>query len=366
MNRPYSVRDLRSVFQTESLVRDFFGDYDSTTRRWRFTSAQSAHEAAAFLSTTGPLVTLHDPDAVRHADGIRARGGFSVVARNDDGANKRGTGFYLFRSEDARFDAERYLYTRTRASDTLRRDALASLSTVPDELLPEPASAIRARIEADPPSTREAETIIARATAARGSRAPSDTALRMDRGDVLDRARAFLVDFDEVPAIADGRAIGILAAKSDYHIAVQVERSGAGMVFERSRIAMPLTQQHPRERAFDAWQVIGIDFECGFGRAVQIKGEQDFDFGSMRMAAALAARDRGLLPILHDEELNPREDYNATLVGADDTLAAAIDAGAYAIVGLRDRMPGELGQQLRTGPSFAQTRTLTRSLTSIH
>jgi hypothetical protein len=366
MNRPYSVRDLRSVFQTESLVRDFFGDYDSTTRRWRFTSAQSAHEAAAFLSTTGPLVTLHDPDAVRHADGIRARGGFSVVARNDDGANKRGTGFYLFRSEDARFDAERYLYTRTRASDTLRRDALASLSTVPDELLPEPASAIRARIEADPPSTREAETIIARATAARGSRAPSDTALRMDRGDVLDRARAFMADFDEVPAIADGRAIGILAAKSDYHIAVQVERSGAGMVFERSRIAMPLTQQHPRERAFDAWQVIGIDFECGFGRAVQIKGEQDFDFGSMRMAAALAARDRGLLPILHDEELNPREDYNATLVGADDTLAAAIDAGAYAIVGLRDRMPGELGQQLRTGPSFAQTRTLTRSLTSIH
>jgi len=120
MNRPYSVRDLRSVFHTESLVRDFFGDYDSATRRWRFTSAQSAQEAAAFLATTGPLVTLHDPDAVRHADGIRTRGGFSVVARNEDGANKRGTGFYLFRSEDARFEAERYLYSHTRASDTLR------------------------------------------------------------------------------------------------------------------------------------------------------------------------------------------------------------------------------------------------------
>ena len=361
MNRPYSVRDLRSVFHTESLVRDFFGDYDSATRRWRFTSAQSAHEAAAYLSTTGPLVTLHDPDAVRHADGIRTRGGFSVVARNEDGANKRGTGFYLFRSEDARFEAERYLYAHTRASDTLQRDALASLETVPDDFLPEPASAIRARIEADSPSTREAETIIARATAARGCLAASDTALRTDRDEVLDRARAFLADFAEVPAIADGRVVGILAAKSDHHIAVQVERGGAGMVFERARIATPLTQQHTRERAFDAWQVIGVDLERGFGRALQIKGEQDFDFGSMRMAAALAARDLGLLPILHDEELNPREDYDATLVGADDTLAAAIDAGAYAIVGLRDRMPGEIGQQLRTGPSFAQTRSLTRS-----
>jgi len=65
------------------------------------------------------------------------------------------------------------------------------------------------------------------------------------------------------------------------------------MIFERARIAMPLTQQHTRERAFDAWHVIGIDLKRGFGRALQIKGEQDFDFGSMRMAASLTARDRG-------------------------------------------------------------------------
>ncbi len=361
MTRPYSIRDLRSAFQTESLVRDFFGDYDASTRRWRFTSAQSAREAAAFLATTGPLSTLHDPDAVRHADGIRTRGGFSVVARNDDGANKRGTGFYLFRTEDERFEAERYLYAHTRANDALLRDAIASLADLPDDVLPEPASAMRARIEADRPSTREAETIIARATAARTSRAPSEGARRADWSDVLDRARAFVGDFTEVPAVDDGRVIGILAARTDYHIAVQVERTGAGMVFERARISTPLTQQHVRERAFDAWHVIGIDLTGGFGSALQIKGEPDFDFGSMRMAGALVARDRGLLPILHDEEHNAREDLDATIVGADDTLAVALDAGAYAVVGLRERMPGGRGQPIRCGPSFAPARGLTRS-----
>jgi hypothetical protein len=359
--RPFSVRDLRSVFHTGSLVRDFFGDYEAATRRWRFTSAQSAHEAAAFLATTGPLVTLHDPDAVRHADAIRVRGGFSVVARNEGGANRRGTGFYLFRTEDERFAAERYLYAHTRAGDPLLRETLASLDGLAEDLLAQPASELRARIEANRPSTREATTLLARATAARASRAPSESARRSDRRDVLDRARAFARDFNEMPAVAQGRVIGVLAAKSDYHLAVQVDRGGAGMVFERARIAFALTQQFPRERTPDAWQIIGIDLERGYGRALQLRGEQDLDFGAMRMAGALAARERGLLPILHDEEHTAREDLEGAIVGAGETLAVALDAGAYAVVGLRAQMPGPIGTAIRSGPSYSAARVRTRS-----
>jgi hypothetical protein len=361
MARDHSVRDLRSVFYTTALTRDFFGDYDPSTRRWRFASAQSAHEAAAFLASTGPLVALHDPDAVRHADAIRVRGGFSVVARNDAGANRRGTGFYLFASEDERFHAERYLFERTRASDELRRGALAQLDGVPDTCLPAPAAALRERLQTDRPATREVLAIAARAAAARASVAPTDAARRSDRAEVLEAATAFAPAFSEVAAPTDGRIVGLLAAKTAFHIAVLVGRSGVGMVFERARIALPLAQQYPRERAFDTRHVIGIDLVRGFGRALQLRGEQDMEYGSMRMAAALAARDVGLLPVLHEEEFSAHEDLAGRIVAADDTLAVALDAGAYAVVGLRSHLPGAIGSAVRSGPSFAPARPLIRS-----
>jgi hypothetical protein len=360
MARPYSVRDLRSVFCTAALTRDFFGDYDFSSRRWRFASAESAHQAAAFLASTGPVVSLHDTDAIPHADGVRARGGFSVVARNDAGTNRRGTGFYLFRTEDQRFEAERFLYERTRAGDDLRANALAQLDGVPAECLPESPAVLRERLVEGRPSIREAVTIAARAAAARATLPPSDAARCADRDALLAAAAVVEPGFAPTAPVADGRIIGILAAKSEYHLAVLVESAGRGVVLERGRVAMPLAHQYPRERAFDTRHIIGIDLERGFGRALQLRGEQDPHFGGMRMSAALAARDAGVLPILQEEEWTPHEDLTGTLVGADDTLAVALDAGAYAIIGTRAAMPGAIGAAVQSGPSFAPARPLLR------
>jgi hypothetical protein len=113
--RPYSIRDLRTLFKGETLRRDCGGDYDYETRRWRFSSIDAAREARRIVSGA-QLFTLHDPDAVLKVDSIRARNGVSIVARNDEGANRRGTGFYVFETELDRFAAQRHLFRFTRAT----------------------------------------------------------------------------------------------------------------------------------------------------------------------------------------------------------------------------------------------------------
>lgn len=265
MMKPYSIRDLRSAFKTDEFRR-LGGDYDYTTRRWRFATAAQAIDAGKLASSLGDLITLHDPDAVRHADAIRVRGGFSVVAHNDEGKNKRGTGFYIFANEDDRFEASRYLFEHTRADSAMIAGLRAALHDAPEDLLgPEPTSTILETTLAARPKIEEIERLTARATAARNTRPATSSVAKDSRREVFERA-AITVEamhfprFEEVPAPANGRVVGILVGRSAHHLAVRTHEDGRGVILDRSKIATPL-RQGAVERAFDERAAFGVDLK---------------------------------------------------------------------------------------------------------
>ena len=327
--RPYSLRDLRSALHVHTLTYSFFGDYEYSTRRWRFTSADSAREARAFIDSTPPPCILHDPDAPRHVDGIRARGGFSLVARNDEGSNKRGTATYLFRDDTARFEATKYLFPRTRADATLVARAQDDLKSVGDGIFGEPSAVVAERIRDAQPSAREVHAILARCAAARALGTPSAGEMRDDRAATLDDARMFCPTFDVKRAPATGVVSGLVAARGAYHIAVQTEHDGRGVLLERRGIAMPLAQQTLRERTFSTWDAIRIELgHDGIGTADQLPGERDIEIGTLRLAARAHARRSGLASVVQDEDFSPREDLHAPIIDVVGDLACALDAGA--------------------------------------
>ena len=371
--RPYSIRDLRTLFKGETLRRDCGGDYDYETRRWRFSSIDAARDARRIVAGA-MLFPLYDPDAVLKADSIRSRGGVSIVARNDEGANRRGTGFYLFETEGARFEAERHLFSYTRAD----ADAVATAR----ELARTTAAYVRSAIAAEvstwawvAPARRAVTTVYARCRAAQQSYPDRAVAAAESLHDVLRAATAYVPDF--VACESDGGSVyGLLVARSAHHLAVQVNEDGRGVILDRWKIALPLAQtdRTGREVGFDVRSAIGIAFDAdGYGDALQIprarhagaeapsaEDARDLAIGVLRLQAMFAARRAGVLPILHHEELG-NDDLDGELVAADEHLGVVLDRGAVSVIGYRQTLPGPIGSTIVRGPSFPPARSFTRT-----
>ena len=246
-------------------------------------------------------------------DSIRARNGISIVARNDDGANKRGTGFYVFETEVDRFGAERHLFPHTRASAEAIRLATMAASETREFVSPATAHEV-ASWDATPPSRRAVMTVYARCSAASVSYPRRAVDAAESIGDVVRAAIAYVPEFEPVEDIGPN-VTGLLIGRSTHHLAVQTEDNGRGVILDRWKIALPLAQTDAggREVSFDVRSVIGIEFDAdGFGRALQIprsrhadsdssstEDARDLTIGSLRIKAIFAARHAGVLPILH-------------------------------------------------------------------
>jgi hypothetical protein len=364
--RPYSIRDLRTLFKGETLRRDCGGDYDYLTRRWRFSSIDGAREARRIIRGV-ELHTLHDPDAVLKVDSIRARNGISIVARNDEGANKRGTAFYVFETEIDRFQAERHLFPYTRAASAAVSAARMAAANAREYVSPAIAAEV-AGWEDGTPSRRAVMMVYARCNAATASYPQRAADAAESLGDVVRAAIAFVPEFEptETPG---GRVTGLLVARSAHHLAVQTQDDGRGVILDRWKIAMPLAQTDAvgREVGFDVRSAIGVEFDAhGFGSALQIPRSRhadtessssddarDLTIGSLRIDAMFAARKAGVLPILHHEELETGEDLDGEIVAADERLGVVLDRGAVSVIGYRKHFPGDIGTTLTRGPSFS-------------
>jgi hypothetical protein len=389
--RPYSVRDLRSIFKGETLIRSFGGEYDYTSRRWRFSSQAAAQDARAFLSDV-KIYTMHDPEAVRKADVIKrsrgialdSPGAFSVVARNDENANRRGTAFFVFAEEEHRLDAQRQLFLYVRAAKSQVDAALAALDAAPSDfrLDGQRASELRDRLSASTPHRRDVFRVIARLASVAATIAPSSAAEADSRADVMRHATAFDPDFKEIPLTGPRRVTGLLVGRSAHHLAVQTDDDGAGVILDRWKIANYVARHAPtdlavREATLQTQHAIGIDLDAdGFGEATQIytarhgaadpryDGDNtDLYVGRLRVNAMLEARKLGVLPILQHEAYDPREDIDASIVASDDTLSIGLDAGAYSIIGSNDHFfpNSEPRPRVTRGPSYVTARPLSRT-----
>ena len=363
--RPYSIRDLRTLFKGETLRRDCGGDYDYQTRRWRFSSVDGAREARRIIRTV-ELHTLHDPDAVLKVDSIRARNGISIVARNDEGANKRGTGFYVFENEMDRFQAERHLFPYTRAASEAVRAARTLAEAARDYVSPAIGDEVASWSSA-PPARRSVMAVYARCNAATAAYPLRAADAAESLGAVVRSAVAFLPEFEPTEQVGE-RVMGLLVARTAHHLAVQTQDDGRGVILDRWKIAMPLAQTDAagREVSFDVRSAIGIEFDSdGFGSALQIARSRhagadssasddarDLSIGSLRIAAMFAARKAGVLPILHHEELQLDEDLDGEIVAADEHLGILLDHGAVSIIGYRKHIAGNVGEALTRGPSY--------------
>jgi hypothetical protein len=389
--RPYSIRDLRTVFKGDTLIRSFGGEYDYTDRRWRFSSREAAREARAFLAEVR-IYTLHDPEAVRKADVIKrhrgialdSSGAFSVVARNDEGGNRRGTGFFIFSDESHRFEAQRQVYLFVRAAKAQVDVARELLRGAPEDfrLDGKGPSALRDELNDRAPHRHDVFRIIARLTTTNATYPPNDAARAESIDEVLRHARALEPDFTPEPCRRPARVAGLLLGRSAHHYAIQLEDDGRGVILDRWKIGHYVarhasTDLAVREAGLETRRAIGIDLDAhGFGEAVQVytarhgsadpryDGDNtDLYVGRLRVAGMLAARDAGVLPILHHETFDPREDIDATIVASDETLSLALDDGAYTIIGQTDLFFSRQSPQptIRRGPSFPAPRTLARS-----
>jgi hypothetical protein len=373
--RPYSIRDLRTLFKGETLRRDCGGDYDYQTRRWRFSSIDGAREARRIVRGV-ELHTLHDPDAVLKVDSIRARNGISIVARNDEGANKRGTAFYVFENEIDRFQAERHLFPHTRAGNDAVRAARSLAATAREYVSPAIGDEV-ASWDSSAPARRAVMTVVARCNAATASYPQRAADAAESIGDVVRSAIAFLPEFEPIEDVGE-RVTGLLVARSAHHLAVQTHDDGRGVILDRWKIAMPLAQTdaNGREVSFDVRSAIGVEFDGdGFGSALQIARSRhagadssssddarDLTIGALRIEAMFAARKAGVLPILHHEELQMDEDLDGMIVAADEHLGVLLDRGAVSVIGYRKHITGGVGESLSRGPSFpAPQRSLTHS-----
>lgn len=332
---PYSVRDLRSVFHTQTLSRDFFGDYDHTTRRWRFSTPESCKEAQAFLDKT-QIFMLHAPGASRLVDGIRTLGGFSVLARNDEGANKHGIAFYVFKSADDRFAASRYLYSQLAANDELMQKLESTLKTAPQDVFAERTpEAIVAAAQTRRPWAHEANVAIARAQAGLAARPKSAVDERASRVQCVALAQQYAGQFEEEAAPENGEIVGLLVGRSAHHLAIQTQDDGRGVLLDRWRISTPLRQQYAVERAFDVGSAIHVNLTNGAGNAMQLRGERDLAYGSIVLRGLRAAERAGVLPIVQTEDY-AREDLRGKLVASDETIGVVLDDGGYLVAGRAD------------------------------
>jgi hypothetical protein len=367
--RPYSLRDLRAGLVTEEMRRDFGGDYDYQSRRWRFASRDAAAEARDRVARL-PLITMHEPSISNHGDIVQSRGGFSIVARGDDEQNRRGTGFFIFRSEDDRYQAERAVFSRTRATGEAVANATAAITGagkagVP--LAPTLAAAVDAWTVREP-SREEVRSAHARALAAISLTPPTKKINDESIAEVVRAAQTFTPSFRATETRDSGFFVGLLAGRSTYHLAIQTHEDGSGIVVPRAGIAFPLPQGklEPREVQAQTWSAIGVQLHDGFGKAMQLpRGKighpdaRDFGLGGLRVRAMFAADERGLLPILQHDELENGEDYDTELVALDDTYGVGLDCAAYATIGYARDLAGNAGDRIRRGPSFTEQRTLT-------
>jgi hypothetical protein len=349
---PYSVRDLRSVFHTQTLTRDFFGDYDHETRRWRFSNADSCREAQAFLDKA-QVHLLHAPGASRLVDGIRVRGGFSVLARNEEGANKHGTAFYLFKTADERFDATKFLYSQLAANDDLMHALESALKKAPKDLFAERTpGAIVAAAQTRRPWTHEANVLIARAQAGMAARPKSAVDERTSRAQCVQLAQQYAGNFAEEAAPENGEIVGLLVGRSAHHLAVQTNEDGRGVILDRWRISTPLRQQYAVERAFDVGSAMHVNLKGGAGDALQIRGERDLTYGSIMLRGLRAAERAGVLPIVQTEDY-AREDLRGSLVASDETIGVVLDDGGYLVAGRADDfIPRDGSTRVEMGPTW--------------
>jgi hypothetical protein len=367
--RPYSIRDLRTLFKGDTLRRNFGADYEPADRRWRFASRQDAIEARDFISDVS-VFFLHDPGLARQREAVKVRGGFSIMARNDNDGIKRGTAFFAFQSYEECFDAQRDLRRFTLATTSDTADTLNRCDKYSDLLNRDLRQVVHAS-EVQRLTQAEVMRLNARIDAALASQPASAGDERASAGRATESARDREPDFEPHPwtPTEGDTVIGMLLGRSDHHLAVRSDEHG-DLLLERWKIAMPLARNSPRELTFNSWRAIGIEFDSeGHGRALQIQSarkitdgmgrlwedERDPTMGPLTIRTMMAAEKRGVLPILEYEDANA-EDLDGDIVCLTDDVVSILDNGAYASFGYRSAFKdATIGQHVRTGPTFRDT-----------
>ncbi|MFY9781001.1 MAG: hypothetical protein WAJ85_10895 [Candidatus Baltobacteraceae bacterium] len=354
MIKRHSIRDLRSAFCTDAL-RGLGGDYDYTARRWRFASVYAAQEAAERVGAYG-LFVVRLPGARDHHDALKTRGGFSVVASNDEGALKRGVSTYVFSTLEGQTDALAHLGGHLSASreeqmavaDELRRSAADLYVGGRERVISELGERVYWRHELEQLRARK----IAGTAARPANRVDEADSRESAIADARRFAGAFIVRED--PPAAE--IAGLLVGRSAHHLAVETE-DGRGVILERWRISTPLTLQYGRERAFDRGAPIHVVLADGAGDAIQLRGESDREMGVLRLQGLRAAATRGFEAIARYEEFSTQEDVFGRVVAASEHVSLVMDEGATLVAGPKSVMgAGPLGAVIAAGPSWTVTK----------
>lgn len=393
MLKPYSLRDFRSAFHTETLRREFGGDYEIETRRWRFPSATARMDAAKFLATF-PLVTAQVPGAHRWHEGVKNRHGFFIMVRSDRDDNVARTTKATARPQDViyfntpadRDECLRYLFSKLKADP----DAVTTL----EKRLRTHVKTFKGTVDANPCERTTDELIDDltslpqwgydvkrwndRLDAFERTRPHSEQERRDSRKNAVAQAtevmeRILRID---VPFTADapltleerrarGSVSGILAGRAPHHLAILTDDEGHGVLLERHLIATALRFDGKGEDTPERAAAIHVSFnDAGTGKATQDRrfnaiDNRDIDIGPLVLRARAAS---GPLGAVLEYDRSTNEDIEANIVAASQHIVAAIDDGAGLFVLAKSSIPiVSLGTKVRLGPSFtAQSRSRAR------
>ncbi len=356
MLKQHSIRDLRTAFCTDAL-RGLGGDYDYTARRWRFASVYAAHEAAERAGAYG-LFVVRLPGARDYHDALKARGGFSIVAGNDEGTLKRGVSTYIFSTLERQTEALAHLGNHLSATREEQKTIAEELRRSPADLYVGGVETVVAALSERVYWRRELEQLRARKIAGLASRPANRVDEAESRKDVVTDARRFAREFAPGNASADGEIAGLLVGRSAHHLAIETE-DGRGAILDRWRISTPLTLQYGRERAFDRGAPIHVVLRDGAGDAIQLRGETDREIGILRLQGLRAAARRGFEMIVQYEEFSTHEDLVGTVVAAAEHVGLVMDEGAVLVAGAKSAIGARrVGEVIATGPSWSNRQRM--------
>ena len=168
--------------------------------------------------------------------------------------------------------------------------------------------------------------------------------------------------FARAHAPVDGNVVGLVVARTPYHVAVADLEVESLVTLPRLRLAMPRVKDghgEPREVGIERYATIGVELRGGYATGFQSAGERLYHDGSadryfahLRMKSWMLARDANpaLCRIIEFEELDRSEDFCAPTLVDDGTLAFALDDGA--VLGIGQATLAHEGL-LQVGPSYA-------------
>jgi hypothetical protein len=378
--RPYSLRDFRSIFAVSDMQKQFGGEYEHATRRWRFATRDSAREARSYLSSRPEPHAIGIPGLEHHYQLVKANNGFLPSVRrfepDPSGPTSALVAHKLFPGNVALFanasdaqNATLALYSPLQASSAERSDALTALRGAQPEWFSEPLDTIRARVQTIC-WQHEALEIVGRAKAGASLRAPS-------AGDAVASARAAETQANDLmrrllhienehwreAPLPKEEFAGILIGRGPHHLAIITNEDGTGHLLPRELVQFPLRRDGRGERSPERGASIVVKpHETGAWTAFQDMSrsapewEHDLDAGPLLVQARVRAN--VLAPIV---EVDPSsfEDYEGRIVSVGDAMVATLDAGATLAVWMKSAVPNvQMGARVQMGPSYSVSQGL--------